>query len=523
MARESRELPTDPEELRRFALALQAELYAQDLYVEKLKGQLARMKRARFGRSSETIDREIEQLELIIGEAEAGAAEAEARAETEGRPARPPRGERSPNRAPLPEHLPREILDHEGACVCPSCGSKRMRRIAEEKREVLEWVPSHFKVVVHVRPVMGCRDCEAVAQPEMPSLPIEKGRPGPSLLAHVLVAKYCDHLPLHRQAEIYAREGVELCRSTLADWVGRMAWLVRPVYEAIGAYARAGPVTHADDTPVPVLEPGRGSTRQGRLWAVVRDERPWGSENPIAAFYAYSPDRKGMHAEALLRPCRGYLQADAYAGFARLYEPHGGENAPALIEAACWSHARRGIYDEYVKTKSPIAKALLDQIGALFLIERELSGSAAEVRLAARRERSAPELERLKTSLEAALQRISRKSDLAVAIRYALTRWPALTRFLNDGRIEMTNNAAERAIRPLTLGRRNWTFLGSDAGGERAAVFFTLLQTCRLNGVNPEAYLADLIDRIADHPSQRIEELLPWNWRPGAPPQAKAA
>jgi transposase len=344
----------------------------------------------------------------------------------------------------------------------------------------------------------------------MPSLPIERGRPGPGLLAHVLVSKYCDHLPLNRQSDIYAREGVELDRSTLADWVGRAAWLVEPIAEAIGDYARAGPAVHADDTPIPVQNPGAGRTKTGRLWVAVRDERTWASPNPPAAYYRYSPDRKGEHARAFLAPYRGFLHAD----FDRLYDADPITGRARLAEVACWAHARREIFEEHLKTKSPLAREALERMAELFAIEREINGPSADARLAVRQARSVPRLVALKACHETALGRISRKGDLAKAIRYSLTLWEALSRFTLDGRLEMTNNAAERAIRPLTLGRRNWTFLGSDAGGARAAVFFTIVQTCRLNGVNPKAYLADIIGRVGVHPAKHIHELLPWNWTP---------
>jgi transposase len=513
------ELPSDPEALRAFAAALQAELYAKTLHIEKLKAQLATLRRARFGQSSEKLDRQIDLLELVIGDLEEAEAENEARqdaaAVTSGAGLRH-KPERSGNRRPLPAHLPREIIAHAGACACPACGSERLRKIGDDEREVLEYVPSHFKVIVHQRPKLSCRDCETITQPSMPSLPIERGRPGPGLIAHVAVSKYCDHLPLNRQSDIYAREGVELDRSTLADWIGRAAWLLAPVAERIGDYARAGPTIHADDTPIPVQDPGRGRTRSGRLWVVVRDEGTWGSPNPPAAFYRYSPDRKGEHAQALLASARGFLHADAYAGFDKLYEPDPATGRPRLEPVACWAHARRELFDEHARTKSPIARQALEKIGEIFAIEREINGQSAETRRAVRQARSAPLLADLKEYLETSLGRISRKSELAGAIRYSLNRWEALRRFIDDGRLEMTNNAAERAIRPLTLGRRNWTFLGSDAGGDRAAVFYTLIQTCKLNDKNPEAYLADLIGRIADHPVSRLDELLPWNWRPPA-------
>jgi transposase len=416
----------------------------------------------------------------------------------------------------LPDNLPREIITHVGACVCPTCGSERLRKIGDDEREVLEYVPSHFKVVVHVRPKLSCRDCETITQPPIPDLPIERGRPGPELIAHVLVSKYCDHLPLNRQCDIYGRQGVELERSTLADWVGRAAWLLGPVAERISDYARAGPAIHADDTPIPVQDPGRGRTRSGRLWVVVRDERTWGSPNPPAAYYRYSPDRKGEHAQALLASARGFLHADAYAGFDKLYELDTKTGRSRLQAVACWAHARRELFEEHARTKSPTTLQALEKIGAIFAIEREINGQAPDIRRAVRQDRSIPLLAELKAYLEAALARISRKSDLAKAINYSLNRWEALCRFADDGRLEMTNNAAERAIRPLPLGRRNWTFLGADSGGERASVLYTLIQTCKLNDVNPQAYLADLVGRIGTHPNSRIDELLPWNWRPAA-------
>jgi transposase len=510
-------LPADPDELRAFAALLQSELYAKTLHIEKLKAQLAALRRARFGRSSEKLDREIEQLELLIGDLEEGEAENEARAAATTVARSPARTPREGNRKPLPGHLPREIVQHPGACVCPACGSQRLRKIDDDRREVLEYVPSHFKVVVHVRPKLSCRDCEAITQPPMPALPIERGRPGAGLVAHVIISKYCDHNPLNRQSDIYARQGVDLDRSTMAGWVGKMAWLLTPLSQAIGDYARAGPSVHADDTPIPVQDPGSGKTKKGQLWVVVRDEKPWGSPNPQAAYYHYSPNRKGEHAHALLGPCRGYLHADGYTGFGKLYEPDAaGETT--LLEVACWAHARRGIFEDHAKTKSAIAMSALEKIGALFAIEREINGQNPDIRLATRQARSVPLLADLKVFLETNLNRISKKSELAIAFRYCLKRWTALTRFTLDGRLEMSNNAAERAIRPLTLGRRNWTFLGSDTGGTRAAVFFTIIQSAKLNGLNPEAYLTDIIQRIGDHPAKDIDQLLPWNWTPKSPP-----
>jgi transposase len=506
-------LPTDPDALRTFAARLQAELYAKSLHIEKLKAELALLKRARYGRSSERI----EQLELLIGELEADEAEHEAKepAAAPDKPrstSSPPRG-----RQPLPAHLPRERVEHEAACACPACGSTRLSRIGADEREILEYVPSHFKVVVHVRPKLSCRQCETITQPPLPSLPIERGRPGPALLAHVLVAKYVDHSPLHRQSTIYARAGVELDRSTLADWVGHGAALLQALADGITRHAKAGTALHADDTPVPVLDPGRQKTKMGRLWVLVRDERPWGGPAPPAVTYLYSPDRKGEHAQALLTSCRGFLHADGYAGFNRLYQP--AELAP-LTEVGCWAHARRKLYDVHAATNSPLAREALERIGQLFAIEAEINGHEPAHRLAARQERSLQKLDGLRVFLERALATISKKSSLAGAIRYSLARWPALCRFTTDGRLEMTNNAAERAIRPLALGRKNWLFAGSDNGGRRAATIYTITQTAILNGHDPEAYLADILARIADHPINKIDELLPWRWRPTGEAQA---
>ena len=349
----------------------------------------------------------------------------------------------------MPAHLPRERVEHEATCVCPACGSKKLSRIGSDEREVLEYVPSHFKVVVHVRPKMSCRTCETITQAPLPSLPIERGRPGPGLLAHVLVAKYCDHAPLYRQSAIYARAGVELERSTLADWVGQAAFLLEPLAAAITRHVRAGVALHADDTPVPVLDPGRGKTKTGRLWVLVRDERPWAGPAPPAVTYLYSPDRKGEHARALLEGCQGFLHADGYAGFNGLYEadPVSG-NAARLAEVACWAHSRRKLFDVHAATGSAIAKEALERIAGLFKIEAEINGHGPEQRHAARQERALPQLVALKEFLDQALDRISRKSGLAAAIRYGLSRWQALCRFAHDGRLEMTNNAAERAIRP---------------------------------------------------------------------------
>jgi len=526
-------LPADPQALRLFATGLQAELarkeieiaangaeiHAKTLHIEKLKMQLAVLRRARFGRSSEKLDRDIEQLELLIGELEEEQAEGDARAtaadpvgNTDLKNRAPTRERKQPVRKPLPAHLPRETVTHEPACACPGCGGMVFSRIGQDEREVLEYIPSSFKVIKHVRPKLSCRACETIVQEPMPALPIERGRPGPGLIAHVLVSKYCDHTPLHRQAMIYAREDVELDRSTLADWVGGAVFLLSPLAEAIGRHVRAGAALHADDTTVPVLAPGLGKTKTGRLWVVVRDERPWGSSVPPAAFYRYSADRKGIHAEALLANCCGFLHADGYAGFDKLYRPTTPAGDAPLIEVACWSHVRRKFYDVHHATTSPIAFEAMQRIAALFAIEASIRGQPPERRAAARQDHARPLLGKLQAFLDTSLSRISGKSTLAQAIRYALSRWRALDRYVGDGRLDMSNNAAERAIRPLVLGRKNYLFCGSDAGGQRAACIYTVIQTAKMNGINPQTYLADILGRIAEHPIQKIDSLLPWHW-----------
>jgi len=497
-----------------------AELYSKTLQIEHFRAQLAVLRRARFGRSSEKLDREIEQLELLLGDLEEGMAESKLRAEqAENKqsavPARiKPSNRHAGGRKPLPAHLPRERVVHEPAPTCSCCGGTVLRKLGEDVTELLEYVPSSFKVIQLARPKLSCRACETIVQAPLPSLPIERGRPGPGLLAHVAVSKYADGLPLYRQSEIYAREGIDLDRSTLADWVGRMAALLDPLVQAIGRHVRAGSVLHADDTTVKVLAPGQGRTMTGRLWAVVCDERAFGGAAAPAAFYRYSPDRRAEHAEALLGSCRGFLHADGYAGFNGLFADDPRSGKPRLTEVACWAHARRAIYEVYQSNASPLAKGALERIAELFEIETRINGRAPHERLAVRQQEAVPLLHTLESYLNNALSQISGKSTLAKAIRYSLSRWTALTRYTTDGRLEMTNNAVERAIRPLAMTRKNYLFAGSDSGGARAAAMYTLTETAKMNGLNPEAYLRDVLAHIADHPINRIDELLPWNWRP---------
>ena len=514
-------LPDDIETLKRLVLG-------RDEMIAKLMAEIARLKRWRFGRSAERMDATLLQLQLLLGDlqvpAEIPVIEQDVMPVQESTQ-RPPSPQvtrlRRVARA-LPAHLPRETIVHAPeSCNCPDCGTQ-MRKLGEDISEMLDFVPGYFKVLRHVRPKFSCGHCATITQLPAPVRPLERALPAPGLLAQVIVAKYGDHCPLYRQQGIYRRSGVDLDRATLADWVGGASRLLEPLVASLGRYVRTAEKLHVDDTPVPVLDPGRGKTKTGRLWVVVRDERPWGSRAPPAAFYRYSPDRRGEHAKTLLGSCRGFLHADAYAGFNDLYASDARTGEARLTEVACWAHARRKLYDVNAATGSPVAQEALAHMARLFAIETEIRGRAPAERQAARHRRSLPILEDLKRFLGDALGRISGKSSLAQAIRYALSRWQALTRFTIDGRLEMTNNAAERAIRPLALGRKNYMFAGSDEGGRRAAQIYSITETARLNGIDPEAYLVDILTRIADHPINRIADLLPWTWQPAQPP-AQAA
>ncbi len=497
----------DPETLKAIVLSQQAE-------IENLKLLVLKLKRMHFGAKSEKLNAGIEQLELRLEELEANQAAADP---LPAQPAVTVVASKKPARRPLPAELPREtetIAPKQEDC--PDCGGK-LRPLGEDVSEVLEYVPGRFKVIRTVRPKLSCACCSRIVQEPAPHRPIDKGLAGPGLLAHVLVSKYADHLPLYRQSEIYARSGVDLERSTLADWVGGASRTLRPLVESLKRYVLSAEKLHGDDVPVPVLEPGHGKTKTGRLWTYVRDDRPTGSEEASAVWFAYSPDRKGEHPAGHLKNYRGILQADGYAGFNKLYE------TGAIVEAACWAHARRKFFDLHQAHQSPVAKEALERIAQLYAIEKEIRGKPPEKRRDVRQARSRPVLDSMHLWLKATMAKLSRKSDVAKAIHYALERWPALLLFLADGRAEIDNNAAERALRAVAIGRKNYLFAGSDAGGERAAAIYSLLGSAKLNGIDPEAYMTELLRRIADHPINRIEELLPWTLFPTHPAEVEAA
>jgi transposase len=519
MALDPKQLPDDIATLKAMLIAAETRALDLDAEITNLKLTIAKMQRETFGASSERSEKLLDQLELQLIELVEKKAENETAAEIAAPTAAQSSESRKPARRPLPSHLPRERLVHPAPTVCPCCSGTKFRKLGEDATETLERVPAHWKVIVHVRERLACRTCDTIVQTPAPAHPIARGRAGPNLLADVLFGKFGAHLPLNRQSDIYANEGIDLGISTLADWVGACAATLKPLCDEIAKHVLAAERLHADDTTVPVLAKGKCTT--GRLWTYVRDDRPFGGTAAPAALYHYSPNRDGVHPETHLAHYTGLLQADAYGGFNGLYVS--GRTPGPIIEAACWAHGRRKFYELADLQKAPVAIEAVHRIDALFAIEREINGKPPDERLHVRRERSQPLVDDLEDWLRKERRKLSSKNPLAKAMDYSLKRWSAFTRFLKDGRICLSNNAAERAVRGIAVGRRNWTFCGSDAGGRRAAAMYTLIETCTLNDVDPRAWLADVLSRIATHPMSRIGDLMPWNWKTAAPSKAHAA
>ncbi|MFC5844288.1 IS66 family transposase, partial [Aminobacter ciceronei] len=458
-------LPSDPALLQRLLRDMAAAVESRDGEIERLQSIIKKLQRAQFGRRSERLDPD--QLALALEDLDADIARIR-----ESRPSIHPPLERPSHRKPLPDHLPREDvrLDIEEA-YCGCCGGA-LHAIGESVSEMLDWVPAQLRVVRITRPKYACRVCETVAQVAAPERLIAGGLATPALLAQVLASKYCDHTPLYRQSQIFARHGVDLARSTLAGWVGGACWWLEALHERLVKSVFASNHLFADDTPVPVLDPGRGRTKTGRLWVYAREQRPWAGPEPPAAVYLFAPDRKAERPVSHLQHFKGVLHVDGYAGFEQLAA------RGDIVLAACWAHTRRKFYDVVEATGSPVATEALRRIGEIYAVEADVRGQSPALRLAARLQRSKPVVAAFHAWLEVQLQHISGRSTLAEAIRYALSRWPGLTRFLTDGRVELDTNPVERAIRPVALGRKNHLFAGSDGGGGRWAIVCSLTETC---------------------------------------------
>jgi len=505
---------------------------ATEALIAHLKLQNAKLRREQFGPSAERTERLLAQFELQLEDLEADAAEDELAAEAAAAKTATVCAfqRRKPVRKPFPGHLPRERIVVPAPCSCPACGGSRLSKLGEDVTETLEVIPRSWKVIQTVREKFACRDCEKITQPPAPFHVTPRGWAGPSFLAMLLFDKYGQHQPLHRQAERFASEGVPLSVSTLADQIGAACMALMPLYQLIEAHTFAAQRLHGDDTTVPVM--AKGKTITGRLWDYVRDDRPFGGKDPPSVVFYYSRDRRGDHPRTHLAAWSGILQADAYGGYGELYTP--GRQPGPILEAGCFAHARRKFFEladvaGAARRKSrgekagiiyPIALEAVQKLDALFAIERDINGKRPTERLAVRQELSAPLMAELHEWLQVQLARISRNHDLAKAINYMLRRWDAFTRFLGDGRVCLSNNAAERSLRCVPLGRKSWLFCGSDRGGQRAAVAYSLIQTCRLNDVDPQAWLAYVLARIADHPVSCLDELLPWHWRAAQVPLA---
>jgi transposase len=544
MSNHAVDLPDDPAVLKAMITALQAEnarigsenakmvvtLRVHDQLVQALRLRIAKLQKLAFGKSSEKIEREIEQLELALEDLLLAVAEGDEAPIDEGHN-EPAAGDLSApalrRRPRVSDATPRERRELDPGTCCADCGGD-LRVVGEDVSELLDMIAAQMKVVQIARIKKFCRRCERMVQEPAPSRPIPGSMAGPNLLAHILVAKFDDHLPLYRQHEIFARMGADIPETTLVGWCGRAMKTLSPLIERIEADIMGSDLLHADDTPIRVLDRslrdkglGKG-VRQGRIWAYVRDQRPWAGSSPPGAVYRFAPDWKEEHVLNHLADARGILQADGYKGYAKLYEPEP-DGTPRLREAACWAHLRRDFHDVWTSTKSEIARAALDRIGKLYDIERDISGQPADVRHAARQKFSLPKVEAFFAWSEQQLLRIPGKGNLAKAFRYGLNRQEAFSLFLADGRVAIDNNPAERALRPIGIGRKNWLFAGADTGAETLARAMTIIETAKLNGLDPQAYLADILDRIHDHKINRLDELLPWNWTPMALQNRQAA
>jgi transposase len=493
------------------AASLKNMVIEQHRQIEHLKLQLARLRRWRFGQSSERVEG-IEQLALLLEELEASLAKAEASVPSSTETTAP---ETPPvRRKEFPEHF--ERIDNRiepDECACPECGGPLSNLGKPDVAEVLEVKTITFTVTRHIRPKKRCGKCSIIVQAPAPSRPIERSYAGASFLALVLCWKYAFALPLYRQCRIFETAGLIISRTTLMEWVGASAELLGPLVAALGKYVLSAPNINADDTPVKVLDPGAGKTKKGHLWSYVRDGRPWGSTDPPAAWYRYSPSWHGRYPQRHLAGYVGKLQADGYAGYEPLYVPCAGTALARVLEVACFAHCRRKFFDVYEATHSAIAEEALDRIRALYQLEEEIRYRSAPERQALRKDHAVPLLSAMHSWMVKTHASIDQKGELAKAFNYAFNHWAALLRYTEDGQLEIDNNAAERSLRGVGVGRRNFLFFGSDSGGDRAAIIYSLIETCRMNQIDPQRYLQYVLERIAEHPINRIEELLPWNVR----------
>jgi transposase len=522
-------LPFSPDLLHQIIIDLVITLTARDQELSLKKAELALLKVKLYGKSSEKLKKQAEDLEQQIEESETQIAatipsdqniddesiddardenaEGDNRSDTKS-DAKP---KNKPKRKPLPAHLPRKEVILNPDAKCPNCGGEDFRTISNDKSEILEYIPASFTVIKTIRPRCACKNCETITQAPPKSNAIDKGMAGPGLLAHILVQKYCNHLPFYRQSEIYAREDIDLSRSTMASWAGRCARLLTPLIDELKKEIFASSHIHGDDTPIKVLAPGLGKTKTGRIWTYVRDGRAYGDIIPPAVCYFYSPDRKGERPASHLKNFTGVFHADAYGGYDQIYKLDENDEAK-ILESACWAHTRRKFYEITVNSDhANIAFTTLDQISEIYKIEEEIKGLDPDARQLARDTKAKPLVDKLFADWKRCYASLPRKSATALAINYALKNEIALCRYLTDGKIQIDNNASERALRSIALGRKNWLFAGSDVGGETAAAIYSLIETTKLNNINPWQYLKNVLERIQDHNSQKLSELLPWN------------